>query len=219
MKTRVEQSERWLAILTISVACAISGAEESLQATFERQYQAWRQWRSEHGYLSFYTGNVPFGNIVALGPRAVPLIVQKIEQNPDDFHLHQAIRRITKMEFYLPEWPADDRPDSRWACRVILQWWKEGRKETAGKFASGYAKYLASRAQSKETDARTEVVRLANLGIAALPYVMEKMPTDNGDLVKLVSQLTDRAVSPDAKPAECLEWWAKNKEKWLLPDN
>ena len=219
MQIKQQQRGGWLAILAFGLASILYGAEESLQTMFEAKYQAWRQWRTANPFASIVSANAPFDNIVALGPRALPFIVQKIQHNPDDVHLEWAIRRITKMEFYLPEWPTNGRPDSHWACKMILQWWKEGRKETAGKFSAGYAQYLAVRAQGKEVEAQTEIGRIRSLGIAALPHIMEKIQTDNGDLVKLVSQLTDRAVSPDAKPADCLEWWAKNKEKWLLPDN
>ena len=169
--------------------------------------------------MSFFNAGVPFMNIVALGPRALPLIVQKMEQNSDDFHLESAIWRITKMEFDRAEWPTNALGDSHAAAKMYVKWWKEGRKETGRKFASGYAQYRAVWAQGKEVEAQTEIGRIRSLGIAALPYIMVKVPADHGDLVKLVSQLTDRAVSPDAEPAECLEWWAKNKEKWLLPDN
>ena len=219
MRHQTTQPRRCLALLALSLISVSYAAEQGLQATFEARYQAWRQWRSEHIYLSFSTGNVPFGNIVALGPRAVPFIVEKIERNPGECDLEYAIQRITKKRFAKSDWPTNELGNAHWAAKMYIKWWKEGRRETAGQFATGYAQYVVVRAQGKAVEAETEIGRMRSLGIAALPQIMEKIPTDNGDLVKLVSQLTDRAVSPDAKPAECMEWWAKNKQKWLLPDN
>ena len=219
MRDQMTQPGRCLALLALSLVCATYAAEESRQVTFEAKYRAWRQWRHEHPFASIVNANPPFGDIVALGPCALPFIVQKIEQRQDDVFLERAIRLIAKTQVARSEWPTNALGDSNFSAKWCVQWWKEGRKETGRKFASGYAQYHAMRAQGKKAEAQTEIGRIRSLGIAALPYIMEKMSTDNGDLAKLVSQLTDRAVSPDAKTAECLEWWAKNKEKWLLPDN
>jgi hypothetical protein len=36
-------------------------------------------------------------------------------------------------------------------------------------------------------------------------------------MIPLISNLTNGDLAEDATQPECLEWWGKTKERWLIP--
>ncbi len=73
---------------------------------------------------------------------------------------------------------------------------------------------------------RTVYQRLLDLGIAALPYAIEKIKQGDTDLIEAVNYWTDDALAKAAQEANISQeemaefvpqWWEENKENWLLP--
>src|SRR3954468_23485975 len=95
----------WAALVgwTLSAAAA---DQDSTRAQFNVRYETWKTWVHEHRYLSDYTTCPEYDAMVALGLKAIPFMVEKMEQNPEDFHLEVAIHVITKKRFPKSEWPA-----------------------------------------------------------------------------------------------------------------
>jgi len=68
--------------------------------------------------------------------------------------------------------------------------------------------------------------KLSRCGIAALPYIMDAIEKGDSYLVPIIPELTrghqakalhlSPGLSNNAKRAEALEWWKKNKQKWFI---
>ncbi|MCX8109440.1 MAG: hypothetical protein N3G20_11625 [Verrucomicrobiae bacterium] len=199
-------------ILTASAFIA-DASDKQIKQRFEEKYQAWRAWVTNHWYMSTFIRNQQFNEIVALGLPVVPYIVEKIEQNPGDFHLGSAVMLITKKKFAKSEWPLGSLGDSRTAAVMYVKWWKEGRFKTGERFAELYRKWKASKADKKDKEAEETYQKIVDLGIPVMPYLVahvEQQP----ELVSAISKLTDGALPPTATPAECNQWWEANKKKY-----
>ncbi|MGI6494606.1 MAG: hypothetical protein ACOX5G_00670 [Kiritimatiellia bacterium] len=192
------------------------GSDEQVHRLFEERYAAWRTWVKEHPYSSTYMANKEFYAIVNLGVPAIPLIVEKIEQNPEDFHLGSAISIISKRRFAKSDWPQDKLGDSITAASMYVQWWKEGRFKTGERFVELYGEWKSLKAGKKDKEAEETYRRIIDLGIPALPYLIEKVE-QQPEFVQGISRLSDGALPPTATGADCRQWWEKNKQKFELP--
>jgi len=202
--------------------------QEDVKQQFEAKYQMWREYlsRPEIMVQSRATSHFAcpqFRQIVELGLPALPYIVEKIEQN-DDRVLWKAFEEIAKVRIRqqydrgknrvtFPDFPdVDPRKES-----VYVRWWYEGRKRTAERFGELYSEWQALTHQGKKGEATERYERIRDLGIDALPLIMEKIKAGDAELIRAVSWLTDGRVPGAATPSECLAWWAANKHKWTLP--
>jgi hypothetical protein len=173
--------------------------------------------------------NEPFREIVALGVTAIPHIVEK---QKEDHSLGQALQQITKWKCHIVRegkspnewvWTVEEFPNMRLQsgppdARVLwLRWWNEGRKQTGLWHQSIWQEWRDLKKQGKEQAAKDKYQRLIDLGIAALPVIMEKVAAGDRELVPLVSQLTTAKVDPNASIEQCVSWWEQNKEQWLIP--
>lgn len=185
--------------------------------TFENRYQAWRTWVAGHPYLSTYTTNPEFQAIVALGPPVIPFLIEKIEQNPEDFHLEVAVHRIAKKRFDKTEWPQGKLGDAKTAAGMYIQWWKDDRFKTGERFAELYGKWKSLKAEKKDKEAEETYQRIVDLGIPVLPYLLDKVEQET-EFVSAISKLSDGELAPRAKAIDCKDWWEKNKQKFELPN-
>jgi hypothetical protein len=192
------------------------GVDDCVRADFEGKYRDWKEWVKNHLYSSDYTQNKEYQGIINLGPSAVPLLIEKIEKNPEDFHLEFAIFRITKRRFGKEEWPEGTLGDSITASQMYVKWWKEGRFKTGVWFAELYGKWKSLKAEKKDKEAEEIYQRIVDLGIPVLPYLLEKIEQQT-EFVPAISKLSDGAVSQEAKAVDCKNWWNKNKQKFELP--
>ena len=189
---------------------------EPVRDTFENRYQVWRAWVTAHPALSTYTTSQEFQAIVELGPSAIPFLVEKIEKNPEDFHLEVAIHRIAKKRFDKTEWPQEKLGDAKTAAAMYVEWWKEGRFKTGEQFAELHGKWKSLKAAKNDKDAEETYRRIVDLGIPALPYLIEEVDLQP-EFALAISRLSDGALPPTATVADCRQWWDKNKQKVELP--
>lgn len=204
----------WLVILSVSFGYAL---DEQIQKAFEERYQGWRMWVENNKIRSFLAAGPDFQEIVALGPKVVPYLVEKIEKNPGDFHLEHAIYRIIKKDFEKNDWPQNKLGDSITAAKMYVQWWKEGRFKTGGRFAELYSKWKTLKLEKKDKEAKETYRQIVNLGIPVLPYLVENVETEP-EFIPAISKLTDRQLPATATGAGCKQWWQNNKQKWELPN-
>ncbi len=204
-------------VAAVGVVAQVSEEQSDAAAAFEERYQAWRSWLEVNQHLSFYVANEPFGEIVKLGLPAVPYIIQKIEENPADFHLGAAMGMITKKRFGKEEWPADRLGDSRTEAALYVEWWKAGRFQSGAVFEELYEEWRTLREEG-QSDSAAVYKRIVDLGIAALPHAFEALAGGDEALIPAVARLTDGAVGEDWTTPECVEWWEANRGAWLLPE-
>jgi hypothetical protein len=193
---------------------SVSNAE--LREVFEQKYEAWKAWVKDHRMLSVLAANQPFEDIIALGVPVLPYLVEKIEENPEDFHLEWAVRRISKKRFEKEDWPDGRRGDSISAAKMCVEWWNRGRHDTGEKFHQLYGRWKQLRSQGEREQARETYDMVINLGIAVLPYLVANVENEP-ELTPAILRLTGDQLPPNATPAQCKQWWEKNRSKWELP--
>lgn len=146
--------------------------------------------------------------------------------------LGYALYRITKWKYQLRRegkkpgeyiWIVEEFPDLRQkgglpdSRTIWLCWWKEGQTFSDQRFERLYNEWKQLRGQNKQEQAKKKYQRIIDVGIAALPKIMEKIEQGDTTLIEAVSKLTDKKVKTNAKKSECIDWWKKNKQKWLIP--
>ena len=78
----------------------------------------------------------------------------------------------------------DGPPDSR---KIWLRWWKEGRKFTDQRFEKLYNEWQGLKALNKVKEANKKYQRIIDLGIAALPNIVQKV--EQGDTRVIASYI------------------------------
>ncbi len=228
---RKDKMKRMLILIAVLLAVStetILFSEESIERQFEAKYQAWRVYISTPELMiqSKATSHFTcpqFQEIVKLGVPALPYIANKMETTNDQF-LWKAIEKIARVKIrgeydkrknmvVFPDFP-NLRPNED----VYLYWYRSGRKQTPQRFESLYQERKILQSQGKAKEAQDKYQKIKDLGIDALPYIMQKIQQGDKDLIPLVSYLTDNTVKADASAAECLGWWKENKNKWIIPE-
>jgi len=202
----------------------------SIRIEFETKYQAWKEYISQSGLRFLSRAKPPLSSIpeyqeiIDLGVPALPYIIEKIEQDRiDGRKLFRAVEEIAKVKIR-GKYDKDkkvvvfpDFPNVKAGESVYVYWWKEGRACAAQQSEKFYQEWKELNQEGKEAEAKAKYQRMIDSGVAALPYMLEKVKQGDVELVPAISVLTDNKVKKDAKQSECLEWWEKNKEKWLIP--
>lgn len=215
---------------------------ESVKERFEAQYSAWLEFRAasarseDAGRSDVFPGPriwncEPFRKIVALGPQALPQIIQKIPE--DHWAIAEAARRTTKWQCHLVEVAEPDAPGKRLiaveeypdiegpgppdAAQIWLRWWRENPKWTEQRFAKLYTEWQHLQQQGREEEAAKQYQAIKDLGIAALPYVVRKAEAGDAGVMAAASYLTDGTVDPQAEPRVFVRWWEEHKGDWIIP--
>ena len=233
-----------LCMVTISLG-ANSQKNDDLKAVFETKYKAWKDYCSQPSIsvssdTTRYINNDPYREMIQLGIPALPYMMEKIGSDPSGHFLcalmppnmKSAVPMITKKKFQITRtgqkrsefrWTVEEFPDMKELDKrpamnkLFLRWWKEGGRSTSQQFEKFYQEWKKLNQEGKETEAKAKYQRMIDLGVAALPYMIEKVEQGDAELVPAISELTDSKVKKDAKQSECLNWWKENKEKWLIP--
>lgn len=209
-------------------------AQENIKSLFEEKYQSWREYIKQpqirrQSADEAFIDNRSFNEIVALGISAIPYIVEKLEADINSNNrLIYAMQKITKKKFTLTrvgdnEWEIEDFPGfkrelgNQGQARLWIEWYHSGRVQTPQRFSQLYTDWKNLKKQGKTNEANAKYQRICDLGIDALPLIMQQIEKGDKDLVPVVSYLTDNNVKPDTKPSDCLNWWNNNKDMWTLP--
>jgi hypothetical protein len=222
-----------LIILNLSIVTLAMPAEDAnMRDAFENKYQEMKEFMRSPNFKfsSDRTGVTTrqFMEIVEFGPSALPYILEKMK---DDSIMSVAVIRITKKHFHVIQ-TSKDPNDRRWSIeeypdinnvkkiqwdKVVLRWWNEDAAKTPQQFDNLYQEWKKLKEEGKETEAKEKYQRMMDLGIFALPSMMTKIEQGNTEIISAVSELTDGKVDKNAQKTDCLDWWKKNKQKWLIP--
>jgi hypothetical protein len=190
--------------------------KEALKNQFEEKYEKWQEWQKENPFRSDPSGSPALREIAKIGIPGIPLIIEKIEEK-DDMYLDFCIFLITRKVFEKSEWPPDKLGDSHTGAKMYVEWWKEGRKKTPEQFSGYFQDWRRLTSECKTEEAKAKLKNLTNLGIDALPLMIEKIREGNTEFIPIISFLTNEAIKKDASPDTAIKWWAENKQNWLLP--
>jgi len=217
-----------------------SNTQDEIRTTFEYHYQEWKvHCRSvaSSSELSTYLDSPHYKAMVDLGPRALPYLVEKREEAAGVVPIGWAWIQISGV---IP-----DPSVYPWARETIGGWWKAGPQRIKERFQqlveewkslqnsglvtlSPEGKHLDPETReaitgNEGTDVAQTYRELRALGIAVLPWVVERLEEGDDDLLWLVGMLTHGESGPAAGvPAEdattsCLSWWQDNKDRWTIP--
>jgi hypothetical protein len=191
--------------------------QATLRQSFEAEYEAWKKDCALVSYSSLTSDRLKsehFKNIVAMGPAALPYLVEKRLQDPNFTWAGSAWGYIARV--------STSPSVSRWAKEPITAWWQGGKRQAIERFdlLNNERKKLKARGLSTEEAVVRKSIRA--LGIAALPLIVDQLRAGDADLIETIQQITEGAskivgVTTEERIASCLAWWQDNKEKWLIP--
>ena len=183
-----------------------------LRKTFEKEYEAWKIHCERVGYSSDISDRLKsqhFKNIVAMGPKVIPYLIEKRVNDPNFSWIGWSWLYVSRVN--------TDPKINPWAKEKILDWWQGGRNKARERAESLYTKWKDNKSKKQPDEARNHLDSIRALGIAALPIIIEKTKKGDTEFIEILSELTDNKVKKDATAAECLKWWNENKEDWLIP--
>lgn len=211
------------------------GAVAPLSAVeFRARYSAWREYVRQHdpfgaGNGQVWFGSEPFKRLVALGAPGLAFANQGMRTDDGLYYVAWGISKYTWHSHYARIAPGtevftvEEYPDVRLVgahlrpVELWFRWWDQDRFRTPQRFATLYAEWQELTHQGKAKEAREKWQRIEDLGIAALPCLVERIGRGAAELVPVVSYLTDGAVKSDATSKECAAWWEQHKQDWTLP--
>jgi hypothetical protein len=140
----------------------------------------------------------------------------------DGLTLHSCLQHMTKAEIesdysnggiIYKDFPELGRLRAGTAqYKKLWQHWLKVRETwTEREFEKRYERWLKGRGDSQDER------RLRGVGITALPLIIEKVEQGEAALIPVVSRLVDQELPQVATQQECLTWWQKNKDRWLIP--
>jgi hypothetical protein len=194
------------------------GQNTDLKNHFESEYKAWKTHVEETPFSSTQGNNEHMFEIVKLGVPVLPLIIEKMEKKEFgmDFILEVAVHSITKKVFAKEDWPEGTLGDSHTAAAMYIDWWKNGLKNTSNSFNQYYQEWKKYRDEKNVEEAGKKLRNIKNLGIAAIPLMVDKIKKGDLEFIKTISDLTDGNLSANASKDECISWWNKNRDKYTI---
>ena len=216
-----------IAIVCIAASAGIcettaSSACPEARASFDVGYQSYKaacsKWCNERpGYSAWrYRGE----ELVEMGPAAVPFLIEKMEKR-EDANLFprqfSAVAKITRKRFPTSEYSSAARAGTM--GDLFVRWWKVERKQTPARFATLSQEWERCLKEGDRDRAQEASDQIRDMGVDALPLVIEKIKGGEQRFVPLVAQIMGEPVGGDVPtPDSVLQWWAANEKLVRLPD-
>ncbi len=117
-------------------------------------------------------------------------------------------------------------PVAEWANQMAItlpelwsQWWRGGPQFTRARLEAKHSEWKAMKKENQleKSNANSKLSEMADLGIPAIPFMVEKVKQGETDFIPLISKLTNKKLAETATKEQCLAWWEANKQKWLIP--
>jgi len=111
------------------------------------------------------------------------------------------------------------RQDANSLPELWSRWWHGGSQFTGQRFEAKHNEWKVMKKENhlEKSNAKRRLSEMTDLGIPAIPFMIEKVEQGETDFIPLISRLTNKELSETATQQECLEWWNKNNQKWLIP--
>ena len=97
---------------------------------------------------------------------------------------------------------------------------KNEKNWTKQKFDQEYNEYSEAKHSGPLPEYRISGTRtrILELGVGALPLIIDKIEKGDTNFIPVVAQLTNYTVKTDAETKEVLDWWKANKDKLTIFD-
>jgi hypothetical protein len=155
--------------------------------------------------------------------------INETEARSKIFTSDQLLAEITKVNFNTEYKSAKDlkaaakmelsKKDVNILPELWSQWWRGGPQFTRGRFEAKHSEWKAMKKENRleKSNANSKLSEMADLGIPAIPFMVEKIGHGETDFIPLISKLTNKELAETATKEQCLDWWKTNKQKWLIP--
>ncbi|MFW6119279.1 MAG: hypothetical protein ACOC7S_03005 [Planctomycetota bacterium] len=188
---------------------AQAAQDENLRAAFHGEYKAYREAPLPERFSSMtYSPEqlVHLQNMAEMGPGVLPYLVDEARKT-GDANLTLPLGIISRLSFRRAGWSGAEDIGSREELQLFIQWWDAGQARTNQMFGEAYAD--------------GDMKRIAALGVAALPLMMDKLKEGDTRMLQCVRQVAvgqpDIPESTTSDADSSLEWWQTNKQKWIVP--
>jgi hypothetical protein len=202
----------------MSASSLIEASEPILRKVFEEKYKNWRREVENYGDFLPDDSGITLKSfkedIVGLGVKVIPILIERMHQ---DICLAYAITLISQWRFIPGEREGKQIFGFKALADFYSNWWKEGQGGIKRLFEERYQRLKRVWNSSTQEEFEGAIRDLEYLGIAALPYFFEKIKDNETVFIPIVSRLSKTALKSDATVEECLLWWEKNKDDWIIP--
>jgi len=201
-----------IAVASTVVAITLGGgprsaAKTDLEERFQAEYQAYLGAPPPDPAWAWNYSSEQLRHLQAMaqmGPGVLPYLIGEARRT-HDMNLTLAIGSVSRLSLRHAGWPGTEDIDSRKELEFFIQWWDAGQERTDQMFAEAYA--------------AGDTLKMASLGIAALPRAMEKLEAGDDSMLEVVRKITKPLVKEDitADAPTCRAWWQANKADWIIP--
>jgi len=147
--------------------------------------------------------------------RALPVLLEycyQVEGNKTDL--------ISRLRHLLKAGPKIKSTKDRKSTVAIWRKWLQLTRERAGtRFGEQYAAWRGWRLHNPGEPAKKwkNYWKMKGYGIATLPYMVQAVEAGEAELSEWLWLFTGGEVKKDAGRQDILDWWKKNKQRWLIP--
>ena len=203
--------------ITILAAVAMSQGGD-IQNRFESEYEAWKIIVENDMLSSRSIANEHLYKIVEIGVPVLPYLIAKMENQNSvhDFKLGLAFYLITRKIFEKEDWAIGTRGDARTKAKMFVEWWHNGIKNTPQTFNKYYEEWKKYKVESDTLKTEDMFQKIKRLGIAAIPFMIDKIRGGDLEFIKIISNHTNGSLNENALKDECLKWWDENKDKYTI---
>ena len=211
-------TKKGLICIFLFIMCASILAISSIEIRrqFYTEYYAWKLYTKLEGAdKGDLTENIHYQKMITLGPPIVPLLFHELEYSNDGL-LISPIITITKRVY---RWDEIKNIKGQGAlAQLYIQWWYHGRFQTLENFEKFYTLWSESRKRGDSISERKYQIKIEDLGLPVLPFLVDKIEKGKTELLPMVKWLTDgRVPTEKLTPANIRVWWEENKDQWTLP--
>lgn len=204
--------------------------DPQLKSKFDSSYHLWlialSKWQKDNPSLRDVPVLPEMQSIIDMGSSIVPQLIAKM-QDPsitiDQVRcLNAAMYLITWKRFTKTDWPTGTFADPKVKAQLYINWWKNDRKSAAQRFQSFYSDwepaYRGQELVCQSDKWKSGLSGMWNMGIEAVPFIIEKIKAGDSRLAWMVSAMIPEAYLNERPTGDAvLSWWAKNQNKYKLP--
>jgi hypothetical protein len=214
---------------------ASPATDDELRRAFDQRFGAWQAHRAAiaSSRMEPYFDCPQFQQLIALGPRIAPMLMEKYRAAPGDHFVGWAVQSVSRCQrlregWSLEQWWERGGPDEAYLAALYAKWKaaKRGEKPVLWTEQVTFLDHDKKIGRPREwTPAGRAWEALRDVGLPIIPFANERFREDDYDLYEIVRELTDNKApeGPVTGPPgrrwrqEYLAWWEQHKDEWTIP--